>query len=147
MLILILFSLGLITATVMLSLLALRRFPLIKFRVTICSAHLICKAPKPSHITPLPADPHWLTISSRIQYKIALICFHIVSCTASPYLSELLRLYSPSRSLRSATDTRIFRVHRMGRRTLGEIPFQYNDSADDLELSSTVFTLFLLSQN
>ena len=39
--------------------------------------------------------------------------------------SELLHLYSPSRSLRSATDTRIFRVPRMGRRTLGGRSFQY----------------------
>ena len=45
---------------------------------------------------------------SRNQYKIALTCFHIISGTAPPYLSELLRLYSPSRSLRSASDTRIF---------------------------------------
>ena len=70
-------------------------------------------------------DLHWLPISSRIQYKIALICFHIISGTAPPYRSELLHLYSPFRSLRSASDTRIFRVPRMGRRTLGERSFQY----------------------
>ena len=38
---------------------------------------------------------HSFTISSWIQYKIALICFHIVSGAAPPYLSELLHLYSP----------------------------------------------------
>ena len=32
---------------------------------------------------------------------------------------------TPSRSLRSASDTRIFRVPRMGRRALGERSFQY----------------------
>ena len=42
----------------------------------------------------------------QIQYKIALICLHIVSGTASPDLSKLLHLYSPSRSLCSAADTR-----------------------------------------
>ena len=40
------------------------------------------------------------------------------------FLSELLHLNSPSRSLRSAVDTRIFHVPRMGRRTLGERSFQ-----------------------
>ena len=90
-----------------------------------CSACLIRKAPKSAHITPFLYYLHWLPISSRIQYKMALICFHIVSGTAPPYLSELLHLYSPSRSLRSAADTRIFRVPRMGRRTLGERSFQY----------------------
>ena len=58
-----------------------------------------------------------------LQYKRALISFHVVSCRASPY--ELLHLYSPSRSLRSAWDTRIFRVPRMGRWVLGERSFQY----------------------
>ena len=42
----------------------------------------------------------------QIQYKIALICCHIVSGTASPDLFELLHLYSPSRSLCSTADTR-----------------------------------------
>ena len=59
------------------------------------------------------------------QYKIALTCFHIISSTAPPYLSELLHLYSPSRSLRSDSDTRILRVPRVCRRTLGEKYFQY----------------------
>ena len=51
---------------------------------------------------------YWLPISSQIQYKIALICIHIASGTAPPYLSELLHLNSPSRSLHSAADTGIF---------------------------------------
>ena len=106
-----------------------------------CSARLIFKLPKSAHITSFLNDLHWLPISGRIQYKIALICFHIVSGTAAPYLSELLHLYSPSgtappylsemlhlyspsRSLRSAADTRIFRVPGMGRRTLGARSFQ-----------------------
>ena len=45
---------------------------------------------------------YWLPFNSRIQYKIALICFRIDSGTAPPYLSELLHIYSPSRCLRSA---------------------------------------------
>ena len=96
-------------------------------RVTNCSARLIYKDSKSAHITPLLFDLHWLSISSRIQYKIALTCFHIVSDTA-PYLSELLHLYSPSPSpsLRSTSDARMFRVPRVCRRTLGERSFQYN---------------------
>ena len=70
-------------------------------RVINCSARLIYKASKSVHITPLLFDVHWLLISSRIQYKIALTCFHIISGTAPPHLLELLHLYS-SRSLHSA---------------------------------------------
>ena len=94
-------------------------------RLINCSAHLIFKVPKSAHITPFLYDLHWLPIGSQIQYKIALICFHIVSGTVPPYLSALLHLYSPSCSLRSAADAHIFRVPRMGRRTLGERSFQY----------------------
>ena len=93
-------------------------------RVINCSTRFIFKVPKFAHITPFLYDLHWLPISSRIQYKIVLICFHIASCKASPYLSELLHLYSP-RPFRSAADTRMFRVPRVGRRTLGERSFQY----------------------
>ena len=69
-----------------------------------CSARLAFKAPKSSHISLLIYDLHRLPISKRIHYTISLICFHIVSGTAPPYLSELLYIYSPSRSLRSASD-------------------------------------------
>ena len=92
-------------------------------RVINCSAHFSCKAPKSFHITPLYYDLYWLPVSSGIHYKIAMICFHTASGRAPPYLSELLHLCSPSRSLRSALDTRIFRVPRIYTRTLGEISF------------------------
>ena len=94
-------------------------------RVINCSARLVYKAPKSAQMTPLLFDLHWLSINSWIQYKTALTCSHIVSGTAPLYLSELLHLYSPSRSLRSAADTRIFRVPRVCRRTLWERSFQY----------------------
>ena len=94
-------------------------------RVINCSARLIYKVPKAAHITPLSFDLHWLPTSSRIQYKIALTCFHIVCGTALPYLSELLLFYSPSRFQRSASDTRSFRVPRVCRRTLGKRSFHY----------------------
>ena len=89
-----------------------------------CSARLTCKTSKSAHTTPLVAilfDLNWIPFSSRIMYRTALTCFHTVSGTAPPHLSELLHLsYSPFRSLRSTLDTRIFPVPRMGRRTLRE---------------------------
>ena len=118
-------------------------------RLINCSAHLIFKVPKSAHITPFLYDLHWVPISSQIQYKIALICFHIVSGTVRPYLFPLLHLYSP-RSLRSAADTRIFRVPRMGRRTLGRDPFNTLDLCSEtpfLSLSGIRLHSFLLSQN
>ena len=92
-------------------------------RVINYSAHLIFKVPKSAHITPVLHNLHWLPISCWIQYKIALICFHIISGTASPYLSELLHLYTLLLAL--ITQPQIFCVPRMGRRTLGERSLQY----------------------
>ena len=67
-----------------------------------CSTSLICKTSKSAHTTPLVAllfDLNWLPFSNRILYKTALTCFHTVSGTAPPYLSELFHLsYSPFRS-------------------------------------------------
>ena len=82
--------------------------------------------------------------SSRVQSKIALTCLHIVSGTAPPYLSELLHLYSPSRSFRSAWDTRIFRVPWVW--LLGRDPFSISNlSSGTLFLSlSGMLRLFPL---
>ena len=73
-------------------------------RVVNCSVRLIGTASKSSQITHLIYGLHWRPISSRSQYKIAFICFHVVSGTAHPYLSELLHFYFPSHSLRSSSD-------------------------------------------
>ena len=70
-----LFSVGFIVGTP--SLLALISLSLMKSRVINRSVHLICKSLKSAHVTPLIFDLHCLQISSRIQYKIALICFHV----------------------------------------------------------------------
>ena len=76
-------------------------------RVISCSARLIFKVLRSAHVTPFLYAAHWLPISSRIQYKIALICFHIVSCTAPPHLScltstLLLALFAQPRILASS---------------------------------------------
>ena len=52
-----------------------------------------------------------------------VIAVHMIIFTLFNHAQSIL--YSPSRSLRSASDTRIFRVPRVCRRTLGERSFQY----------------------
>ena len=48
-----------------------------------------------------------LPVEQRIEYKLSLLCFKIISHQVPIYLSELLHLYTPSRQLRSSTDTRV----------------------------------------
>ena len=62
---------------------------------------------------------HWLPVSERIKYKVACTCFSIITGSAPSYLSELVSLYSPSRTLRSSSDTRLLRQGRYKRKTHG----------------------------
>ena len=98
----------------MLSLLVLLKFSKFKGLSTAQLASFAKLLVLPTSITLLVFDHHWLPISSRVQYKIALICFHHTS--PSCFISTLfLALFAQSR---------IFRGPRMGRRTLGDRSFQ-----------------------
>ena len=90
------------------------------------AAKLIFKAKRSQHCTPLLKELHWLPIEQRITYKAACLCYQIISGTAPQYLSELLQLYVPSRSLRSAADDRIFRVPKFKRDKHGGRAFTYS---------------------
>ena len=46
---------------------------------------------------------HWLPVTQRIKYKIALLSFKAMQTHKPSYLSDLLVPYQPSRSLRSST--------------------------------------------
>ena len=74
------------------------------------SAILIIKTSKRVHASPLLAKVHWLPLVQRTEYKAYSVCTDVLSKTAPPYLSDLLHLYIPSRSLRSSADTRTFRI-------------------------------------
>ena len=68
---------------------------------------------------------HWLPIEQRIEYKLSLLCFKIISHQAPIYLSELLHLYSPCRQLCSSTDTWVFRIPSFQTKSCGQRSFSY----------------------
>ena len=68
---------------------------------------------------------YWLPIEQRIEYKLSCLCFKIISHQAPIYLSELLHLYTPSRQLRSATDTRVFIIPSFRTKSCGQRSFSY----------------------
>ena len=78
---------------------------LIHRRIQNCVARLILKKRKTDHITPLFQSLHWLPIKQRIQYKINTLCYKCITGTAPSYLCDCLQLYTPSRTLRSASHT------------------------------------------
>ena len=58
-------------------------------------------------------------ISERIKYKVACLCFSARNGSGSACLSELLHVYTPSRTLRSSSDTRMLKIQQYKRKTHG----------------------------
>ncbi|WP_419650303.1 reverse transcriptase domain-containing protein, partial [Thiolapillus sp.] len=86
------------------------------------AARLVLRVSKTDHISPHLASLHWLPIDSRIQYKLSSLCYNCLNSTAPDYLTELLRIYKPTRQLRSSSDTSILciptvRTHSLGQRS------------------------------
>ena len=50
---------------------------------------------------------HWLPVSYRIQYKIALLTYKSLHSTAPPYLSYLIESYNSTQTLRSSSAHRL----------------------------------------
>ena len=90
-------------------------WPYIFHPVSLYTTQLSCKH---KHIKPLLQKLHWLPIVSRIQYKVASLCYNSFTESYSVYLSELLTVYHPSRQLRSVSDTRTFRIPSTKQRPL-----------------------------
>ena len=86
------------------------------------AARLTLKLKKTDHITPALKQLHWLPIQSRITYKLCLHCHNFFSRSAPAYLSDLLTVYTPSRSLRSSDDSYKLVVPRTNRK-VGDCAF------------------------
>ena len=67
------------------------------------AARIITRTPSFHHITPSLQHLHWLPIKYRINFKILLHTFKAIHNLAPPYLSDLLHIVTPSRSLRSSS--------------------------------------------
>ena len=94
-------------------------------KVQNTAARLILRAPRHQNCTPLLQQLHWFPISERIKYQTACMCYNAITGSAPSYLSELLHLYSPSRSLRSSSDTRMLKIQRFNRKTHGFRTFSH----------------------
>ena len=79
-------------------------------RVKSSVACLVVRVLPQVYITPILRHLHWLPVRARISHKTACLCFKAITSSTSAYLSDLLHLYSPSRSLRSSTDTRLLKM-------------------------------------
>ena len=122
------------------------------------AARLVLLAPRHHHSTPLLEKLHWLPISKRIKYKVACMCLSAISGSGPAYPSELLFVYTPSRTLRSSSDTRMLEIQQYKRKTHGFRTFScfgphiWNSLPHDLRHCSTLSSFkaklktFLFSQ-
>ena len=94
-------------------------------KVQNTAARLILRAPRHQNCTPLLQQLHWLPVSEGIKYKTSCMCYNAITGSAPSYFSELLHLYSPFRSLRSSSDTRMLKIQRFNRKTNGFRTFSH----------------------
>ncbi len=88
--------------------------------------------PKRAHVTPLFVSLHWLPVAARIQFKTLMLAYKITTGSAPSYFHSLLRIYIPSRSLRSASERRLVVPSQRGSKSLSRtfsftIPGWWND--------------------
>jgi hypothetical protein len=69
------------------------------------AARVVRKVPKRDHITPTLQSLHWLPISARIDFKVALLVFKALQGQAPSYLTALIDVHEPPRHLRSSQST------------------------------------------
>ena len=94
-------------------------------KVQNSAARLVLKAHKWDHVSPLLRTLHWLPIKARIEYMLSALCHSFFSDTAPVYLSDLLRVYSPSRQLLSSSDSKTLRIPPTKTKTSGHRSFSY----------------------
>lgn len=71
-------------------------------RVQNACARMIMRRSKREHVTPLFKELHWLPVHARIEHKIIMLTFKCLHGLAPSYLADLVTVYDPQRSLRSA---------------------------------------------
>ena len=93
-------------------------------RIQNTAARILTKTKKYDHITPILHELHWLTVDKRIDFKILLLTYKCLNNLAPPYLCELLEVYQPGRTLRSANEHKL-KVPRTRLKTYGDRAFAY----------------------
>ncbi len=96
------------------------------------AARLVFNEPKRAHVTPLFVSLHWLPVAARIKFKTPMIAYRTTTGSAPTYFHSLLRIYIPSRSLRSASERRLVVPSQRGSKSLSRtfsftIPGWWND--------------------
>ncbi len=93
---------------------------------------LVFNEPKRAHVTPLFISLHWLPVAARIKLKTLMLAYRTATGSAPAYFHSLLRIYIPSRSLRSASEWHLVVPSQRGSKSLSRtfsftVPGWWND--------------------
>ena len=67
------------------------------------AARLITQSCKYDHITSVLINLHWLPVEYRVKFELLLLTFKALNELAPKYLTEMIKYYTPSRTLRSSS--------------------------------------------
>ena len=93
-------------------------------RVQNTAARLVLGRRGRDHTKPLLRSLHWLPFRAGLECKISTLCYRSRDSSAPAYLPDLLSVYQPSRSLRSA-DAGLMTVPRIKFNKYGKHAFSH----------------------
>ncbi len=96
------------------------------------AARLNFYEPKRAHVTPLFVSLHWLPVAARFPFKTLMLAYRTTTGSAPTYFHSLLRIYIPTRSLRSTSEQQLIVPSQRGSKSLSRtfsfnIPGWWND--------------------
>ena len=87
------------------------------------AGRLLTHTQKREHITPVLACLHWLPVHFRINFTILVLSFRALHGQGPPYISDLIKLNVPARTMRSSGQ-RLLGVPYTHLKTSGDRSFQ-----------------------
>ena len=86
-------------------------------RVQNAAVRLVCSLPRHEHITSSFIRLHWLPIKSRINFKIAMLCFKCIHGHAHNYLKSMVAIKKTSQHTTSARTLASMQLENHSRRS------------------------------
>ena len=101
-------------------------------------SRVVAGTPRRDHITPVLAGLHWPLVRALITFKVAILVYKIRETRQQTYLSEIVEVYKPTRTLCSFS-ANLLAVHTrqsaIGARSLRRTPSSvWNSLSDNIRL-------------
>ena len=96
------------------------------------AARSILRTTRSEHISPLLQNFHLLPLNRRTLHKVAVLCHTSLAGSGFQYLSDLTHVYTPARSLRSSSDTRILSTPNFKLKSYGQRSFAYHGPSNGI---------------